>query len=177
MLTVMQLSGRMSFVDQIFRFVTLTLAAGMALPPALPAHTAKELIRDACYNELQQSADKTLWSFRLERRSDNRIFLEEVTETVDGPVHHLLAVDGHLPTPAETKEEDDRNQELLKNPSVRRAIQKQRDDDDRKMGELLRIIPEAFVFEDLGKEGESEKIAFHPDPGFKPKSYEQRILH
>jgi hypothetical protein len=177
MLTVMELSGRMSFVDQIFRFVTLTLAAGMALPPALPARTAKELIRDACYNELQQSADKTLWSYRAEQRSGNRIFLEEVTETVDGPVHHLLAVDGHLPTPAETKEEDDRNQELLKNPSGRRAIQKQRDDDDRKMRELLRIIPEAFVFEDLGKDGESEKIAFHPDPGFKPKSYEQRILH
>ena len=36
---------------------------------------------------------------------------------------------------------------------------------------------EAFVFEDQGEEGESEKIAFHPNPGFKPKTYEQRILH
>ncbi len=35
----------------------------------------------------------------------------------------------------------------------------------------------AFVFEDQGKEGESEKIAFHPNPGFKPKTYEQRIVH
>jgi len=42
---------------------------------------------------------------------------------------------------------------------------------------LLRIIPEAFVFEDQGKEGESAKIAFHPNPEFKPKTYEQRILH
>lgn len=83
----------------------------------------------------------------------------------------------HAPTPAETKEEDDRHQELLKNPSGRRDIQKQRDDDDRKMEELLRIIPEAFVFEDRGKEGESETIAFHPNPRFKPKTYEQRILH
>jgi hypothetical protein len=45
------------------------------------------------------------------------------------------------------------------------------------MEELLRIIPQAFVFEDLGKEGQSERIAFHPNPGFKPKTYEQRILH
>ncbi len=45
------------------------------------------------------------------------------------------------------------------------------------MEELLRIIPEAFVFEDQGKEGESEKIAFHPNPEFTPKTYEQRILH
>ena len=92
-------------------------------------------------------------------------------------VHRLRAVDGHPPTAAESKEEDDRNHELLKNPSGRRAIQKQRDDDNRKMEELLRIIPEAFVFEDQGQEGESEKIAFHPNPGFKPKTYEQLILH
>src|SRR5258707_13195620 len=45
------------------------------------------------------------------------------------------------------------------------------------MQELLRIIPDAFVFEDRGKEAESEKIAFHPNPGFKPKTYEQRVLH
>jgi hypothetical protein len=45
------------------------------------------------------------------------------------------------------------------------------------MAELLGVIPEAFVFEDQGREGESEKIAFHPNPGFKPKTYEQRILH
>jgi hypothetical protein len=177
MVTVMELSRTVSLLIHVFRFVALTFAVGMALPPALPSQTAKELIGEACYNELQQREDKTLWSYRAERRVGNRVFLEQVIETVDGPVHRLLAVDGHPPTPAESPEEDDRNHELLKNPSGRRAIQKQRDDDDRKMEELLRIIPEALVFEDQGQEGESEKIAFHPNPGFKPKTYEQRILH
>jgi hypothetical protein len=108
---------------------------------------------------------------------NNHIFLEQVIETVDGPVRHLLAVDGHSPTPAQIKEEHGRYQELLKNPSGRRAIQKQRNDDDKTMQELLTIIPQAFVFEDRGKEGQSERIAFHPNPGFNPKTYEQRILH
>jgi hypothetical protein len=45
------------------------------------------------------------------------------------------------------------------------------------MEELLRIIPEAFVFEDQGKEGQSERVAFRPSPEFNPKTYEQRILH
>lgn len=173
----MELSRTTSLLAYISSFATLTLAAGMVLPPALPAQTAKELIGEACYNELQQREEKTLWSYRAERRIGNRVFLEQVIETIDGPVHRLLAIDGHTPTPVESKKDDDRNQELLKNPSGRRAIQKQRDDDDRKMQELLRIIPEAFVFDDQGEEGESEKIAFHPNPGFKPKTYEQRILH
>ena len=96
---------------------------------------------------------------------------------MEAPVRHLLAVDGDPPTSAQMKEENDRHQELLNNASRRHAIQKQQDDDDKKMEELLRIIPEAFVFEDQGKEGQSERIAFHPNPGFKPKTYEQRILH
>ena len=85
--------------------------------------------------------------------------------------------DGYPPTSAQMKEENDRYQELLNNASRRHALQKQQDDDDKKMEELLLIIPEAFVFEDQGAEGQSEKIAFHPNPGFTPKTYEQRVLH
>jgi hypothetical protein len=135
------------------------------------------LIGEECYNELQHRDRKTLWSYTAERRSNNHVFREQVIETVDGPVRHLLAVDGHPPTPAQMKEENDRQQRLLNSESGRHAIQKQLEDDDKKMEELLPIIPEAFVFEDQGKEGESEKIAFHPNPEFKPKTYEQRILH
>jgi hypothetical protein len=177
MLTVMELSRTKSLLAQVSRFLTLTFAAGMALPPALPSQTARELIGDACYNELQQREKRTLWSYVAERHSNNHVFREQVIETVDGPVRHLLAVDGYPPTPMQMKEENDRQQRLLKSESGRHAIQKQQEDDEKKMEELLRIIPEAFVFEDQGKEGESEKIAFHPNPEFKPKTYEQRILH
>ena len=177
MLTVMELSRTISLLAHVSRFVALTFAAGMALPPGLPSQTAKELIGDACHNELQQRGNKTLWSYVAERHSSNHVFREQVIETVDAPVRHLLAVDGYPPTSVQMKEENDRHQELLNNASRRHAIQKQQDNDDKKMEELLRIIPEAFVFEDQGKEGQSERIAFHPNPGFKPKTYEQRILH
>jgi hypothetical protein len=177
MLTVMQLSRTISLLAHVSRFVTVTFAAGMALAPALRSQTAKELIGDACHNELQQREKRTLWSYVAERRSNSHVFREQVIETVDAPVRHLLAVDGYPPTSVQMKEENDRHQELLNNASRRHAIQKQQDDDDKKMEELLRIIPEAFVFEDQGKEGQSERIAFHPNPGFKPKTYEQRILH
>ncbi|HEV3421909.1 MAG TPA: hypothetical protein VG075_16485 [Candidatus Acidoferrum sp.] len=159
------------------RFVAFAFAAGMALPSALPSETARDLIGDACYNELQQREKRTLWSYIAERHSNNHVFRELVIETVDAPVHHLLAVDGSPPSSVQMKEENDRHQELLNNASRRHAIQKQQDNDDKIMEELLGIIPEAFVFEDQGKEGQSERIAFHPNPGFKPKTYEQRILH
>jgi hypothetical protein len=173
----MELSKTTFLLPHVSRFITLTIAAALALPPSLPSQTANELIGDACYNELQQREGKTLWSYVAERRVNNHVFREQVIETVDGPVRHLLSMDGQPPTSAQMKEEDDRHQELLKNPSGRRAVRKQRDDDEKTMQELLRIVPDAFVFEDQGNEGESERIAFHPNPGFKPKTYEQRVLH
>jgi hypothetical protein len=172
----MELSRTISWFPHVSRFIMLTVAA-VALPPSLPSQTPKELIGEACFNELQHRERKTLWSYTAERHNHDHVFREQVIETVDGPVRHLLAVDGHPPSSPQMKEEDDRHQELLKNPSGTRAIRKQRDDDDKTMEELLRIIPDAFIFEDQGKEGESERIAFHPNPGFKPKTYEQRVLH
>ena len=172
----MELSKTTSLFPHVSRFIMLTVAA-VALPLSLPSQTPRELIGEACYNELQHRERKTLWSYTAERHNHDQVFREQVIETVDGPVRHLLAVDGHPPTSAQMKEETDRHQELLKNPSARRAIRKQRDDDDKTMQELLRIIPDAFIFEDQGNEGESERIAFHPNPGFKPKTYEQRVLH
>jgi hypothetical protein len=174
---LMVMNRAISLAAHVFRFVTFTFAAGMALPPAWPSQTAKELIDDACYNELQQREKRTLWSYVAERRSNHHVFREQVIETVDAPVRHLLAVDGYPLTFMQLKEENDRHQELLNDVSRRHAIQKQQDDDDKSVEELLRIIPEAFVFEDQGQEGESEKIAFHPNPWFKPKTHEQRILH
>ncbi len=173
----MELSRTIFLLAHTSRIVAFTLVAGMVLTPALPSETPKELIGDACYNELQQPEKRKLWSYVAERHSNNHVFREQVIETVEVPVRHLLAVDGHPPTPAQMKEENDRQQRLLKSESGRHAIQKQQEDDDKRMEELLRIIPEAFVFEDQGKEGESEKIAFHPNPEFTPKTYEQRILH
>jgi hypothetical protein len=135
------------------------------------------LIRDVCENELHQRQNGTLWSYIAERHINDHVFREEVIETVDAPVRHLLAVDGHPPTSAEMKEENERHEQLLNNASRRQGLQKQQHSDDKKMEELLRIVPEAFVFEDQGQEGQSERIAFRPNPEFKPKTYEQRILH
>jgi hypothetical protein len=164
-------------LPHICRVAIFMFAAGMALPPSLLSQEAKELIREACYNEVQQREKRTLWSYVAERHSNNHVFREQVIETVDAPVRHMLAVDGHPPTAAQMKEENDRHQALRNHASRRHAIQKQQGDDDKTMEELLRITPEAFVFEDQGKEGQSERIAFHPNPRFKPKTYEQRILH
>src|SRR5260221_7416908 len=100
--------------------------------PALPSQTAKELIADTCYNELQQRQKRTLWTYVAKRSSKNHVFREQVIDTVDGSVRHLLAVDGEPPTSVQMKEDNARKRELLKTVSRRPAIQKQPGHDDKK---------------------------------------------
>src|SRR5258708_17871225 len=81
----------------------LLLVALCALPPlAHPsAQTGKELMADACYNELHHQKQNTLWESQVQLRNAGHVTREQEIQTVDGHVHRLLLVDGHEPSPSE----------------------------------------------------------------------------
>jgi hypothetical protein len=164
-------------LDRVCRLAIFSLVTSLGLSSVLPSEPTSTLVKDACFNAIQQREAKSLWSYRVERHDDKHIILEQVIETVDTPVTHLLAVDGHAPTVVQLKEEEERHRSLLKSSDGQSALKKDHDQDSQKMEEMLRVIPEAFVFQDQGKHRGLEKIAFHPNPDFKPKTYEQRVLH
>jgi hypothetical protein len=155
----------------------LSLAAvvcWLSLLSPLCAQTGKELVATACYNEHHQREQNALWESRLQRRTAGHIYLEEEIETVDGSIHRLLSVDGHEPSPSDRKQDDDRLSELLQNPRARLALKKNRQADERKFDDILRVLPDAFLFEDQGEWGDMEKLVFRPNPAFIPNSYEER---
>ena len=164
-------------LDRVSRLAIFSLVTSLGFSSVLPSEPTGALVKDACFNAIQQREAKSLWSYRVERHEDKHIILEQVIETVDTPVTHLLAVDGHAPIVVQLKEEEERHRSLLKSSDGQSALKKDHDQDSKKMEEMLRVIPEAFVFQDQGKHRGLEKIAFHPNPDFKPKTYEQRVLH
>jgi len=145
--------------------------------PQLWAQTAKELVADACNNERHQRQQKALWASHVERRAGGHVYREEEIETVEGPVRRLLAVDGHDPAPAERKQDDDRLQRLVQNQKARLTLKNNREADEKKFEDLLRVIPDAFLFEDQGPQGDLEKLAFRPNPTYSPATYEETVLH
>lgn len=144
--------------------------------PAQSAQTGKELIVDACYNARQQFRDATLWSSRVERHTGGHIYVEKEIETVDGPIRRLISIDGHQPSSSERKQDDDRLRKL-QNPSAQLAMKKDREATQKKLDDVLRVMPEALIFEDRGRLGELEKLAFHPNPSYRPTTYEEMVLH
>ena len=147
--------------------VALVIFCVLSAFPNLSAQNPKQLMTDACNNEFRQR----------ERRSAGHVYREEEIDTVDGPLHHLLSVDGHEPSPSERKQDDDQLRELRENPKARLTLKKNRDAEERKIDDLLRVIPDVFLFVDQGKQGHLERLAFSPNPAFKPATYMETALH
>ena len=157
----------------------LLLVAFCALPllPHPSAQTGKGLMADACYNELHRREEHGLWESQVERRNAGHVIREQEIETVDGPVHRLLSVDGHEPSPSERKQNDERLQELRQNPRARLELKKNSQADEKLLTDLLRVMPDAFLFEDQGTQESFEKLTFSPNPTYKPKTNEEKVLH
>jgi hypothetical protein len=159
------------------RHLSLVAFCLLSIWPRLSAQTGKELMAAACYNEARQREQNTLWESQVQRRTADHVYLEEEIETVEGPIHRLISVDGHQPSPSERKQNDDRLRDLMQNPKARLAAKKNREADEKKFDELLRVMPDVFLYEDQGNHGRLEKLAFHPNPAFAPKTYEETALH
>jgi hypothetical protein len=110
----------------------------LSVLPPLSAQTAKELMIDACYNERKDHKNDALWASRVERHTAGHIYLEEEIETVGGPIHRLVSVDGHEPSPSERKQDDDRHRKLMQNPKAQQAMKKNREADQKNVDEILR---------------------------------------
>jgi hypothetical protein len=145
--------------------------------PVLSAQTGKKLITDACYSARLQLDDKSLWSSRIERRDGGHAYLEMEIETIDGPIHRLISVDDHEPSRSQRRDDDDRLHDLVLNQKARLTFKRDYEADKSKVADLLRAIPDALLFEDQGRQGGLEKVAFRPNPRYKPKTYEERALH
>jgi len=136
----------------------LVAFCALSVFPQLSAQNPKPLMTDVCQNELHQRQQNALWASQVERRTAGHVYRELEIDTVDSPVRRLLSVDGHQPSPSEQKQDDDRLRGLRENQKVRLTLKKNREAEENKVDDLLRVIPDIFLFQDQGKQGNLERL-------------------
>ena len=62
------------------------------------------------------------------------------------------------------------------NPSQQLAVKKQYDADERRLENLVRLLPSAFVYQYDGWDGAYQRLDFRPDPAFVPPTMESKVL-
>jgi hypothetical protein len=143
------------------------------------------LIREVVYNEVHGHDTHGYWRYWIERYSGKETKLEQAVETSDGPVARLELSDGHALDVQARAEEERRLRELLNSPGEQAQHRKAYAEDERRIGRILALLPEAFLYEPAQEEGRSERMPecpcyhmrFRPNPDYPAHSIESRIFH
>jgi hypothetical protein len=110
-------------------------------------------------------------------RTNGHLWEELVVETPDGSLSRLISEDGKPLSSNRQKEEDQRIAYLATHPSEFRRGTQRRQQDEARMPELLREVPNAFLFKTVRSVGAYTRIAFQPNPAFRERSYQDRVVH
>jgi hypothetical protein len=145
-----------------------------------PQQTPLQVVKAMVENEVQARQHRIFFRYTsVERsaRTGGHLWTEKVVETPDGLLRRLVAEDGK-PLPADRAAAEDRRiAALVADPSELRAENAERRADEARLVRLLDIMPQAFLFTADGMQDDCERIAFRPNPGFTPSTYDERVVH
>lgn len=158
-------------------FVVLTVAQGASNASSQTPVSASQLVREVIYNELNDHARHGFWRYWIERQSQGGTRLEEQVETADGPIARLTLINGRELTPEAQRQEQDRLEEMLNSRGEQARQLRQFDEDEERIGRILRLLPTAFVYQFDGEEMGCYRLRFKPNPNDEAHTIEARIFH
>lgn len=160
----------------IIAVVWVVSAAALAQDHSSAA-PAGELINAVIANELRDRVLQRKWMYTIEKREGNQSLTEEQVETKNGPLYRVVALDGMPLTPDQRQQDNARIGRLLHDTSQQAKLKQQYDDDEQKLETLMRVMPNAFLYDYDGRDGNFVRLKFRPDPSYKPPNYEARVVH
>jgi hypothetical protein len=138
---------------------------------------ARQLVREVVYNELHDHQRHGYWRYWVERQSQREARIEEQVETADGPLTRLISTGGRPLTAADQLDEEQRLNHLLGSPQEQARRRQDYEEDERRIGRILALLPDAFLFEDARMQDGEFHLRFRPNPDYPPRSIEARIFH
>jgi hypothetical protein len=136
-----------------------------------------QLVRETVYNELHDHQLHGYWRYWIEKQAQQQSKTIEQVETADGPVNLQISAGGHPLSAADQQQEEERLNHLLHSPSEQARHRQDYADDEKRIGRILALLPEAFLFEDAGIQDDCYHLRFRPNPDYPPRSIEARIFH
>jgi hypothetical protein len=157
--------------------VVSTPAAAQYQSSVVPVVPAGDLIKGVVANELRDREQLRKWMYAIEKRVGSQSLTEEQVETSNGPVYRVLAMDGVPLTPDQRQQDNARIDRLLHDTSQQVKLKQSYNDDEQKLEKLMRVMPQAFLYDYDGVDGTFVRLKFRPDPGYTPPDYEARVVH
>lgn len=139
---------------------------------------ANQFVREMVQRELQaEVGDHTHWRYRIRKETEGSVQDRDVIQTKDGSLAKMVLINGQ-PLTAEQRSVDDlRMRQLVDDPNERAKRDRRSKQDGDKARELLKAIPDAFIFKYDGIEGNLARLTFTPNPHYSPPTRELMVYH
>jgi hypothetical protein len=135
-----------------------------------------QIVREVVYNELHDHQLHGYWRYWI-AKSAQQTRLEEQVETAEGPVTRLVAYGGRPLNAGEQESERERLEHLLNSPAEQAHHRQDYVDDEKRVGRILALLPDAFLYDQGAVENGCYHLRFRPNPDYPPHSIEARIFH
>lgn len=163
------------------RWIRAVLPIAALLVTAIPrfafAQSAEQIVRKVVGNELYYGDhDHSRWMFRDSYKSPTKNQVKLVIQTPQGNLSEIIEDNGHPPDAQERRADLNHMQQFVSNPSLRAQQRRNEQHDDQQATNLLKMLPDAFIWH-LESRGDGEiKLSYHPNPDFSPPSMSARVL-
>jgi hypothetical protein len=145
------------------------------LPP-LP-QDATEYVRDVIHHELEaDAADHTHWRYRIHREDDKGTQDRDVIDTKEGQIARTLFINGQPLTAEQRSADEARMKKLVEDSSERAKRDKRAKDDEDKLTQMFKAIPDAFIFKYDGAENGLVRVTFFPNPHYNAPNRELQVF-
>jgi len=153
-----------------------TALAAQVAPGGLSGASANQFVQQVVSNELDGTkTDHLRFTYRTKKETPKGSTTKQIIETNEGSVARLVAVNDQAPTEDQRKQDDERIQKLINDPEERQRKHREQQEDAKKAEGMLRVLPEAFLYEEIGREGDLIRFHFHPNPHFDPPNREASV--
>ncbi|HEU4635080.1 MAG TPA: hypothetical protein VFS41_02815 [Edaphobacter sp.] len=150
--------------------------------PALRAQSppdphAQQIVRTAVNTEIAADRDDhSRWRYRSTVRRPEGEFVYEVVETDQGSIKKKIRENGKPLSAAALEQENNRIQSFIHDPSQQAKQRRDSQQDDKRAEEMLRMLPDAFIWTINSDTPEATTLSFVPNPSFTPPSMEARVF-
>lgn len=155
----------------------LPLAALSLAVPRASAQSAQQLVSDVVWNEIQAEAnDHSRWMYRDAYKSPTRDTVKLVIQTREANLSELIEDRGQPPTEQAHEADLNHMEQLLADPALRAKQRRDEAHDGQQADDLMRMLPTAFLWRLVSREGGKATLAYQPNPTFSPPNMSSRVL-
>lgn len=145
-------------------------------PPPLP-QDATQYVRETIQRELDSDAhDHSHWRFRIHREDDKGSQDRDVIDTKEGQIARTLFINGQPLSPEVRAADEARMKKLVEDAAERAKREKRAKDDEDKLTQMLKAIPDAFIFKYDGAEDGQVRLSFFPNPHYNAPNRELQVF-